>query len=192
MRCAIRPRSIVSAVGIGFSLLAFSGGCGLFDLRDPQPPSTSTVPFEIPTDPHIVLRNLKVSAKAKSTSNYEKSVTTDYVWRFDPFDVVSDSIWAGDRDLAALDQMFKNTGNVELTWAPSDSGPWASGRYYGNLGYSLVFRRSATDSVVFRGKCTIYLRQVGSQWMIYRWADVNDGTEASTWGYGKLNPNFSP
>jgi len=192
MRCAIRPRSVLSTGGIGLLLLVVSAGCGLFDLREPEKPSTNNVPFEIPTSPHIVLRNLKVSAKAKSAINFQRSITTDYVWRFDPFDVVSDSIWAGDRDLAALDLMFKNAGDVDLVWAPSDSGPWADGRYYGNLGYRLVFRRSVLDSVVFRGNCTIYLRLVGSQWTIYRWADLNDGTDASTWGYGKLNPNFSP
>ena len=191
MRLVIPSRSLASAAGVGALCLALSIGCGLFDLRDPEPPSTDTVPFVPATDPHIVLQNLRVSAEAKSTSNFIKSITTDYVWRFDPFDVVSDSVWAGDRDLSALESMFKNTGTVKLTWAPNDSGPWESGRYYGNLGYRLVFRRSATDSVMFRGKCTIYLRLVGTQWTVYRWADVNDGTDVSTWGYGKLNPNFS-
>jgi hypothetical protein len=192
MRLVIPTRSLAAAAGVAAICLALSIGCGLFDLRDPETPSTDTVPFIPPTDPHIVLQNLRVSAAAKSTSNFIKSITTDYVWRFDPFDVVSDSIWAGDRDLSALESMFKNTGTVKLTWTPNDSGPWESGRYYGNLGYRLVFRRSATDSVMYRGKCTMYLRQVGTQWMVYRWADVNDGTDVSTWGYGKLNPNFSP
>lgn len=192
MRSLIPARSFGSLAAIAALCLLLSIGCGLFDLREPEQPSTDTVPFIPATDPHIVLQNLKVSAEAKSTSNWVKSTTSDYVWRFDPFDVVSDSIWAGDRDVTALESMFQNTGTVELTWAPNDSGPWESGRYYGNLGYRLVFRRSATDSVMFRGKCTIYLRQAGTQWMIYRWADVNDGTDVSTWGYGKLNPNFTP
>jgi hypothetical protein len=191
MNPVLRSRLPSSRMGALALTLALAGGCGLFDLREPQPPSGTTVPYIPPTEPHIVLRNLEVSAKAKSSVNFEKSTTIDYIWRFDPFDVVSDSTWTRDRDLSALDQMFKNTGTVTLTWAPTDSGPWETGRYYGNLGYRLVFRRSATDSVAFQGKCTIYLREVGSLWTIYRWADVNDGTEVSTWGYGKLNPNFS-
>ncbi len=192
MRRMIVPRRVPSIALAAALVLALSMGCGLFDLREPEAPTTNTVPFVPPSDPHIVLLNLRVSAGAKSTSNFIKSITSDYVWRFDPFDVVSDSTWAGDRDLSALESMFKNTGTVKLTWTPNDSGPWEGGRYYGNLGYRLVFRRGPADSVMFRGKCTIYLRQVGTLWMIYRWADVNDGTDVSTWGYGKLNPNFSP
>lgn len=189
LRRVNRSRS-AGALAIGLLFLLPCVGCGLFDMRDPEPPASSEVPYVPPTQPYIVLVNLKVSTKAKSTSNFDRSLTTDYTWRFDPFDVVNDSTWAKDRDISALEQVFRNTGTVDFTWTPTDSGTWESGRYYGNLGYRLVFRRSATDSVLFRGKCTIYLRQTGTLWQIYRWADVNDGTDVSTWGYAKLNPNF--
>ncbi|MBM3288038.1 MAG: hypothetical protein FJY88_11910 [Candidatus Eisenbacteria bacterium] len=180
-----------AASGLLALLLAAAAGCGLFDLREAEKVQSNPVAFDTPTDPWIALRNLRITTAAKATPNFERSMTEDYKFRFDPFDVAEDSLlWSRTEDINALDRMFGKTGTFRLTWSPSDSSYPESGYfYYKNLGYRLVYRRSLSDSVVIQGSCVLYFRQVGQQWLIHRWADMDDGTAAPTWGYARRNPD---
>ena len=176
-------------------LLAFSG-CGLFDLREPENPSGGpSVPFETPTEPRIALKNLKATTEARVITNFQRSLTTSYKFRFDPFEVGADTVWNLDRDIQAMTALFRNEADVSLVWTVRDSGTTGEDRFYRNLGYHLVFRFGAADSAVIAGRCTLYFRQDGVQWLIYRWADVddNEGTpNVVTWGYARLHPVLGP
>jgi hypothetical protein len=177
------------------ALLTFLCGCGLFDLRNPEDPGSGTqVPFEIPTEPRIALQNLKATTEARVITNFDRSLASDYHFRFDPFEAPSDTVWTRDRDIQALTALFRNEATVRLDWAVSDSGTIGNDRFYRNLGYRVVFRLSATDSVVLGGNCTMYFRLEQQQWLIYRWADVKVSGDPNvyTWGYARLNPNFGP
>jgi hypothetical protein len=121
-------------------------------------------------------------------------MTDDYVFRFDPFDVIIDTTWTLERDFNALNTLLGNYPEAELTWAPRESVETNDGEFpafqYRNLGYRLVFRRSATDTVAVAGLMTLYLRQVNTLWYVYRWADLNNGEDPYTWGYARLNPDI--
>jgi hypothetical protein len=165
-------------------------GCGLFDLRDPEPPAGSEVIFDTPTQPRIALKNIEATTEARFIGNYQRSLSTDYKFRFDPFDAGTDTVWALDRELQAMTQLFRNDATVNLTWTVRDSGSLGEDFFYRNLGYRLVFRRSGGDSLEFGGRCTLYFRNDGIQWLIYRMADLKDETADRTWGYARLNPIF--
>lgn len=178
---------------LGGVFLVILGGCGLFDLREPENPNGGPqVPFEIPTEPRIALKNLKATTEARVVTNFDRSLTTDYAFRFDPFDAAADTVWTKDRDIQAITALFKNEATVGLTWSVTDSGTTGEDRFYRNLGYRLVFRRGAADSSVIVGKCTMYFRLEQQQWLIYRWADVKVSGDPNvyTWGYARLNPNL--
>ncbi len=174
------------------SILAFCG-CGIFDLREPESPGTGPqVPFETPTELRIALKNLKATTEARVITNFQRSLTTDYKFRFDPFDATAESVWTLDRDIQALTALFRNEATVSLDWTVRDSGDIGDARFYRNLGYRLVFRQGVADSAVILGRCTLYFRKDGLQWLIYRWADVRetDAPGVFTWGYARLNPNL--
>lgn len=175
-------------------LLCFAAaGCGLFDPRDPEEPVNVEVDYNTPIEPRIALRNIEATTEARFIGNFQRAIASDYRFRFDPFDAGADTVWRLDRDLQALNRLFQNpVASVDLTWTVRDSGNIEEDFFYRNLGYLLVFRNSATDSVVFGGRCTLYFRLEGVEWLIYRWADVRDETAELTWGYARLNPSLGP
>jgi hypothetical protein len=50
--------------------LVLSPGCGLFEPRDPEPPSQSSLNYRPPTDPTIVIANLQSAIEQKNAANY--------------------------------------------------------------------------------------------------------------------------
>jgi len=186
-------RRALCALSILLPLLGLLADCGLFDLRNPASSGgQGEVPWDTPTEPRIALANLKTATEARAIGNYERSLTTDYVFRFDPYDVAADTVWHRDKELAGMGALFNNEATVRLTWTVRDSGHIGENRYYRNLGYRLVFRRSASDSVVIVGLSVMYFKMDGVQWLIYRWADVKDTNQPNlpSWGYARLNPSL--
>jgi hypothetical protein len=169
-------------------LALFVAGCGIFDLRDPEEPAGSEVEYKVPVYPYMALRNLELAAEARYAGNFERACTEDYTFRFFDLDAISDSTWDLNRDIQALTTLFQAAPEqVDLTWTVTDSVPGGEDFYYGNLGYRLAFARGEADTVLVGGKCFLYLRNDGTQWLIYRWADIDDGTAEKTWGYARLH-----
>lgn len=176
-------------------LVAASGaGCNLFQVRESETPSGGTqVPWKIPVEPYLVLVNLKATTEARSITNFDREFTSDYKFRFDPFQVIGpDTAWFRDRDIAALTSLFQGKGPTSLTWTPTDSGSTGSDRFYKGLGYRLVIQRSPTDTshAVILGRCNLYLTQNGTNWMVRRWEDLQQGDVTQTWGWARLNTNL--
>ena len=161
-------------------------GCGLFDIRDPEEPTGTEVPYVTPVERYLALKNLETATEARFAGNFQRAFAQDYVFRFDALDAGTDTTWNLDRDLQALTNLFENAPeDVDLTWTIRDSAYYGDDFYYGNLGYRVVFRASATDSVLIGGKCFLYFRYQGSEWLVYRWADIYDETADKTWGYAR-------
>ena len=57
-------------LGALFLLLSGGTGCGLFETREPEPPSSGSATFVPPTAPEIVLVNLENAISEKNTENY--------------------------------------------------------------------------------------------------------------------------
>jgi hypothetical protein len=182
---------VVGVIGIGVAVLV--GACGLFKVRDSEPPiSGPPVPWQIPVEPHLVLVNLKATTDMKSITNFDREFTTDpaYTFRFDPFQASgADTVWDRNRDISALTTLFQGKGPATLTWTPTDSGSAGADRFYRNLGYRLVIQRSTSDTshAVIVGNCNLYMTLQGTNWMVRRWEDLELGDNVHTWGWARLN-----
>ena len=185
-----RSKRLARLAGRFVLLSLLIAGCGIFDLRDPEEPTGVEVDYRTPVYPYMALKNLEVATEARYAGNFERAYTEDYIFRFFELDAGSDSTWNLDRDIQALTSLFEGAPEeVDLTWTVEDSAYQGEDFYNGNHGYRLVFRLSAADSVLVGGKCFLYLRNDGTQWLIYRWADIYDGTAEKTWGYARLHAN---
>ncbi len=52
------------------SLAALASGCGLFEPRDPEEPSQSSLNYNPPTDPAVVIANLQGAIEQRNQANY--------------------------------------------------------------------------------------------------------------------------
>ncbi len=178
----------------GLTLLGIA--CGLFKVREPEGGGPGPqVPWQIPTEPHTVLVNLKATTDLGSITNFEREFTTDpaYAFRFDPFQAIGqDTVWDRDRDIQALTALLASRGPITLTWTPTDSGSIGSDRFYRNLGYRLAIQRSSSDTshAVILGNCNLYLTLQGTNWMVRRWEDLQSGDYSQTWGWARLNTSL--
>ncbi len=60
-----------SFINIIFTItILITNGCDLFDIRDPEPPDQSRANYLPPTEPRIVIENLKNSFLDKNVQNY--------------------------------------------------------------------------------------------------------------------------
>jgi hypothetical protein len=60
---------LVSAI-VPLVLLAGAAGCGLFEPRDPEDPSQSSLNYRPPTEPAIVIANLQSAVEQRNQANY--------------------------------------------------------------------------------------------------------------------------
>jgi hypothetical protein len=193
LRCRVR---VYLALGLGSLLLVPAAGC-LFSTRTPEPPSVNNVPWADPDTPARVLTNVQVTFAAKSVANYDRSLASDFTFVLadgDRPEVAQDPTyfdgWNKQREVAAFTSIFQNAKEtVSFAWGPpipsfedmvldpADTG----GKYYENLKYQMVFRRSGADTT-FSGLVDLYLREQPGGWSIYRWVDRQDGLGHATLG----------
>ncbi|MFZ1729517.1 MAG: hypothetical protein WBQ23_05955 [Bacteroidota bacterium] len=175
----------------------FSGGCGLFETRDPEPPTSGSSIFVPPTSPEIVLSNLENAISEKNTENYIRCLvdTLNSERRF----VFLPTASASGRYASAFSDW---TLQSERAWfsaikafAPKDApsylnlqGQFAviaadSAIYEGS--YELVFQHGVANvSETVRGNLQFVLHiDRNSVWSISRWNDIslNDETSWSEW-----------
>lgn len=183
---------------IAVLLCGLSAGCGLLDTRDPEPPRVIIeIPYETPDEPIVVLRNIEATLEAKSTINYETSLTEDFTFLptdADAQDFQANLPWTKAKEVAATDAFLNDflseNGVVTLTWTvPAnflEAGQSPQGErqvYYQDLGYRLEFQLGGA-SRVYSGECDLYFREsgVGNLWAIYDWQDKEDGSSNASWG----------
>jgi len=184
------------ALGLGSLLLFPLAGCR-FSTRTPEPPSVNNVPWQDPDTPAKVLYNVQVTFSAKSIANYDRSLADDFTFYLadeDKPDVAQEPTyfegWNKQREVAAFTSVFQNSKEtVAFSWGPpvppfEDMIPDpadAGGKYYENLKYQMVFRRSGADTT-FSGLVDLYFREQPGGWSIYKWVDRQDGLGHATLG----------
>lgn len=189
------------ALGLGsFLLLLPAAGC-LFSTRTPELPSVNNVPWADPIAPEKVLTNVLVTFAAKSIANYDRSLASDFT--FDPADADRQpgdptyfDGWNKQREVAAFTSVFQQSeGTVTFTWGPpiprledmlTDDADPGGGRFYKDLKYRMVFRRSGADTTI-SGLANLYLRDQSGGWSIYKWIDQQDGLGNATLGLVRYN-----
>jgi hypothetical protein len=191
----VRPGS-GNRVLLALVLVAASGmGC-IFDTRTPDPPGDPPIPWINPTEPRLVLENIKVTLNRKSASNYTRSLSDDFAFEPDVTDAgtVGESFFAGwnkDREGAAFSQIVNSAGTINFIWTPKGD-PLSvpdkpEDKYYENIVYSMQFAKTQPEpgNITFSGKADLYLRETGGVWAVYKWVDKRDGSTNSTLGMAR-------
>jgi hypothetical protein len=182
---------VVPVRGLAASLVLLAAGC-LFSTRTPESPSVNEVPWIIPDTPAKALTNVQVTFGAKSVANYDRSLDSDFTFIPSEADLAlvtgSDPTfydgWNKNREVAAFTSVFQQSdGTVTFNWGPpippetgmlTDDADTRGGKYYENLKYRMVFRKTGADTTI-SGLVNLYLRQETAGWSIYKWIDKQDG-----------------
>ena len=179
-------------------LCALLQGCGLFEPRDPEEPSQSSLNFKPPTEPSIVIANLQSAIEQKSAANYI-SCFADPAKGNPPFVFIPSPEAAG-LYTAALEawtlydeqSYFQNLiarsaaqAFSSLSLTPKGSTVTADSVVYG-YDYTLVFEHNDPGfPKTARGTLQFTLRVSQSNfWVIQRWLDFKT-TDDLSWSHFK-------
>ncbi len=196
-RCLSDRASCILGV---FLLLLGTGaaGCGLFEPRDPEDPTQSSLNYRPPTDPSILLANFQSAIEQKNVANYV-SCFADQARGAHPF------VFVPSADAAAL------YGPVFSNWSVAEEQSYfqnliarSSTKAYATLSLTLQSTTVAADSIVSsydyvlvfehneagfpktaRGRLQFTLSVDASNfWTVQRWADFATTPDIS-WSHFK-------
>ncbi len=182
---------------ISILFLLMSGGCELFETRDPEPPSSGSSTFIPPTSVDLVLENLSNAIAEKNTENFLRclvdTLNSDQRYEFIPtaaaagryastfvdWSLQSERAWfAAMKAFAEKDAASSLTLNGAFAVITADSAV-----YEGS--YDLTYRHGVSSvSETVRGTLQFILHtDRNSIWSISRWSDIplNEETSWSEW-----------
>jgi len=177
---------------------ALAGGCGLFDPRDPEEPSQSSLNFLPPTDPNVVITNLQSAIEQKSVANYA-ACFSDASRGMQPFVFIPSADAAaiygsvlGSWTLQEEQAYFQNIiarstqqANATLALTLKTTTVW-SDSVVSAYDYVLVFEHNDPGfPKTARGSLQFTLREDASNfWSIQRWVDFKTTSDIS-WSHFK-------
>ncbi len=186
------PGAWISAI-IPLLLLAGTAGCGLFEPRDPEDPSQSSLNYRPPTEPAIVIANLQSAVDQRNQANYI-SCFSDAARGAQPF------VFIPSADAAAA------YGGTLAFWSLDDERSYfqnliarSSQQAYASLTLTLKTTTVTSDSVISaydyvmvfehneaafprtaRGSLQFTFREDASNfWAIQRWVDFKTTNDVS-------------
>jgi hypothetical protein len=191
MRLHLKYATIVSTALITMGLLSLQ--CSLFETREPEHPSQSSFHFDPPTQPEIVISNLRYAVEEKNVANYMNCfvdpLSTTRTFRFAPStDGASLGPWTLADERAYFQNLTTSTGDngfSQLTLTLRNNPfPIDTVRY--EYGYSLTFMHSKPGvPTTVLGHMELSLgRESNGSWAIYAWADYKDSS--ATWSRLKV------
>ncbi len=187
-------RTLFLLLALAAACLA-SGGCGLFETRNPQPPGEPGVAWIPPTEPETLFVDLKNSMEGKVLANFQRCfVDTGFVFHPDPSDSVElfDALkrdvfadWNLDVELAVAQNIFDEAGTIKLTLTSRDAPVFVSPEeriYYFKYELQILYKIGSAET--FRGLADFDVRSVGGLWYIQMWLDKRDPDYSAlrTWG----------
>lgn len=173
-------------------------GCGLFDTRDPEPPSSSNCFSTPPTQPGIVIENLQNAITQKCVDNYAacfaNASNSDLPFVFVASAEAREQYGAVMNDWNAADEQayFRNlvakgvvNGFASLFLVPRDSVITQDSVLY-NFDYTFTLEHiEAGFPITARGNLQFTLSSNSSNfWSIHRWTDFKSGDDI-TWSLFK-------
>jgi hypothetical protein len=197
------PRAGAAALLLCAALSAPS--CGVFDTREPNPPSESgQTPRESPINPDAVLFNYRMAVEYGDQSQYEEALSEDF--EFIPDEVDRDYFrsisntdifqdWGVDAELTAVRRITSDSESLTVSYDIDTREEWPDSALI-RLYYTFrerVAREGMEDTVfVFKGFAEIHLAPDNSGfWSIDKWTDT--ATPPSlTWGWLKGSTVAAP
>lgn len=178
-------------------------GCDIFDTREPESPTQTSSNFLPPTQPEVVLENLRNAVSEQNIENYLRSFvdSTFSTRRFEfiptldaqsqYFTVFSNWSLQSEREYfenlrsqtapSAFSSLIFNDDRFESL--QSDSAVY-------NANYRLVFQHSRPGTPTEAKGNTLFYLSTDSRnnWVIHRWVDLKTGTDFS---WSELKGRFS-
>jgi hypothetical protein len=174
-------------------LAGTAGGCGLFEPRDPEEPSQSSLNNRPPTEPSIVIANLQSAIEQRNPTNYV-ACFSDVARGAQPFVFIPSAdaaaayggtlaAWSLDEERSYFQNLVARSGqqayasltlNLKTTTVTSDSVVSA-------YDYVLVFEHNDTGfPKTARGSLQFTFREDASNfWAIQRWVDFKTTTDVA-------------
>jgi hypothetical protein len=180
------------------SLLLVFIGCGVFEPRDPEPPSQSGLNYQPPTDPSIVISNLQSAIEQKNAANYMSCfvdpLRTGQQFAFLP---AADAVplyggvlahWTLTEEQAYFQNLIARSAQnafSSLSLEMTSSSVSADSVVY-SYTYTLVFEHSDVSfPTTAKGLLWFTLRPDNNNfWAIYRWTDFTS-PNALSWSHFK-------
>ena len=190
------PAAGRSARRAAFILAALLGGCGIFDPRDPEPPSEGRLGFEPPLSREVVITNLQTAISRKDLANYMRCFNNPAAsplgFQFTPSANVRNEfpVWGYTEEEASFRNLVASAQAGEVPALSLPNARWQqsgsdSAEYFAD--YVLTFRHTRPGlPQVVRGSLQFYLFNDQSFWRIIRWTDNRADTD-STWSLLKRN-----
>ncbi len=174
-------------------LLAGAAGCGLFEPRDPEEPSQSSLNYRPPTEPTVVIANLQSAVEQRNQANYI-SCFSDAARGAQPFVFIPSAdaaasyggtlaFWTLDDERSYFQNLIARSGQqayaslsltLKTTTVTSDSVVSA-------YDYILVFEHNESGFPrTARGSMQFTFREDASNfWAIQRWVDFKTTNDVS-------------
>jgi hypothetical protein len=176
-----------------FGVMLLASGCGLFETRDPEPPSVRGSGFVPPTQPTTVLENLQRAVAEKNASDYLRcmvdTLSSERSYQFIPSAGAAARYAStfADWSLQSEQSYFANLTALAPEGSPSSlilTGGFdllASDSAVYNAEYELTFRHGVADAPeVLTGTLQFTLATDRSNfWSIVKWTDLPKGTDPS-------------
>ena len=194
----------ITLILLVFTALMLNSCKNPFATREAEPPTEGRTSWQFPTDPILVLQNMKVAIKEKNVENYMKCLVDSMkLFQFTPDQYeASNNAGVFDQWTLAHEQSYINKA---FTSIPDDSTR--------SLNFSNIQRSEFPDSALIRANYTLEMHHILDQkypvmgrgqvdfwlirrngyWMISRWIDfetIIDSTATRVPSWSTLKANY--
>lgn len=163
--------------------LISSGGCDLFNVRDPEDPSETKSNYRVPVEPKDVIQNLINSFNDKNSNDYKKNFSTGLPlvnrdFSYVPSGNVSSifpSEWYVDDEFQYFNNLLSRSPEgaaVTLSFSEEVYDIRADSSLY-TAKYSISVPVQNSDPKIYQGSLKFTMtRDINSAWIIYYWEDI--------------------
>jgi hypothetical protein len=173
--------------------LASQSGCGLFEPREPEEPSQSSLNFQPPTEPSIVIANLQSAIEEKNAANYTSCLSDEakgqpafvFIPSPDAAALYGSSLseWTLSDEQAYFQNLIarSSSGAFSTLSLTSKGSTVSADSVVYSYDYTLVFEHNVTGfATTARGTLQFTLRVSQSNfWAIQRWVDFKTTDDVS-------------
>lgn len=174
-------------LNILFLSVLLAWGCDIFETRDPEQPDRSRSNYETPSEPQIVIQNLKNSFTDKNADNYRKNFASgplvDRTFFFVPTSEALSSnsnLWAGwtiENEFLYFKNLITRTPEelpITLTLSSENYSPFGDSTIY-TAEYSINVPNLSGPPDIYEGNLKFSMITDNlAAWVIYYWEDISN------------------